>query len=232
MTTVTQLHIVSPHELKDCTICYRTKRDQRSVAAEQFIQEKQAQEEKDLKEHGQVKHVSTFRQALPQVCTKQFFQEKQAHEEKDLKEHGQVKHVSTFRETLPQVHTNSSSRRSRHNRRRVSRNMAKSSTSVPSGRRCLRYIQTVHPGEAGTIGEGSQGTWTSQARQYLQAGIATGMYKTVHSAEAGTGGEGSQGTWTSQARQYLQAGIASGTFEISVMRSSKVKNWGYLYLNW
>lgn len=47
----------------------RTKRGQRSVEAEQFVQDSLAQEERDLKEKGEVKHVSTFRQALPQVRT-------------------------------------------------------------------------------------------------------------------------------------------------------------------
>lgn len=37
------------------------------MAAEQFVQDSLAQEERDLKEQGEVKHVSTFRQALPQV---------------------------------------------------------------------------------------------------------------------------------------------------------------------
>lgn len=37
------------------------------MEAEQFVQDSLAQEERDLKEKGEVKHVSTFRQALPQV---------------------------------------------------------------------------------------------------------------------------------------------------------------------
>jgi len=44
-----------------------SRREQRSSAAERFVREQQAQEEKDLKEKGEVKPVSTFRQALPQV---------------------------------------------------------------------------------------------------------------------------------------------------------------------
>lgn len=39
------------------------------MEAEQFVQDSLAQEERDLKEKGEVKHVSTFRQALPQVHT-------------------------------------------------------------------------------------------------------------------------------------------------------------------
>ncbi|XP_054271113.1 facilitated trehalose transporter Tret1-2 homolog [Macrosteles quadrilineatus] len=42
-------------------------REKRSSAAENFVKEKKEQEVKDLKEKGEVQHVSTFRQALPQV---------------------------------------------------------------------------------------------------------------------------------------------------------------------